>query len=209
MGIKVGVQYAVINYFFFKFHPMSLIVIFLHCLQMTAIQKYISRYMDWYLIIKRVARDTTVEIKPRYFCNMHFNCILILSCIQFIFKRFLSKTKSSLQRSQISILLMFSGRFFPPKSHQIYLVEYTDVHTKSCICVFQLRKSYYIFFHSKVLLMNIHLYVNQCYLYLYIYQLKKTFVELNQITEEIIFYRLGIRYMQIYEEWGMFKSKKG
>lgn len=146
---------------------MSLIVIFLHCLQMTAIQKNISRYMDWYLIIKRVARDTTVEIKPGYFCNMHFNCMLILSCIQFIFKRFLSKTKSSLQRSQISILLMFSGRFFPPKSHQIYLVEYTDVHTKSCICVFQLRKSYNIFFHSKVLLMNIHLYVNQCYLYLY------------------------------------------
>lgn len=81
MGIKVGVQYAVINYFFLNFHPMSLIVIFLHCLQMTTIQKYISRYMDWYLIIKRVARDKTVEIKPRYFCNMHFNCILILSCI--------------------------------------------------------------------------------------------------------------------------------
>lgn len=50
MGIQVGVQYAVINLFFFKFHPMSLIVIFLHCLQMTAMQKYISRYMDWYLI---------------------------------------------------------------------------------------------------------------------------------------------------------------
>lgn len=81
MGIKVGVQYAVINYFFLNFHPMSLIVIFLHCLQMTAIQKNISMYMDWYLIIKRVAMDETVEIKPGYFCNMHFNCILILSCI--------------------------------------------------------------------------------------------------------------------------------